>query len=115
MTERFARLGADVTGIDPTQEAIDVATNHLPSALKARVNYKKCEVADINEKFDIVLASEVIEHVTDPKVFMKEISCKANDEGNVFITTVNRTTQSWVLGIIVSEYILGIVEPGTHQ
>lgn len=115
MTERFARLGGNVTGIDPTDEAIITAKNHLPSVLKGKVKYLQCEVSEITEKYDIVIASEVIEHVNDPKKFVSEIAEKVSENGSIFITTVSRTSESWILGILISEYVLGIVEPGTHQ
>ena len=115
MTERLARLGGQVTGIDPSQEAIDVAEAHLPRVLRSRVQYQNCEVTDVKDTFDVVIASEVIEHVTDPRQFVSEVTEKVADNGSLFMTTVSRTMESWVLGIVVSEYVLGIVEPGTHQ
>ena len=115
MTERLGRLGATVTGIDPTQEAINTASLHLPSNLKKNVNYIKCELSDVNETYDVVLASEVIEHVNNPGVFIKEVSEKINKEGSAFITTISRNVESWLFGIVLSENLLRIVEPGTHQ
>jgi polyprenyldihydroxybenzoate methyltransferase / 3-demethylubiquinol 3-O-methyltransferase len=115
MTERLGRLGGEVLGIDPSQEAINTALDHLPSNLKSRVSFKNCEIPEVDGKYDIVLASEVIEHVNDPQQFLKDLSEKVNDSGSVFITTVSRNIESWVLGILISEYVLGIVEPGTHK
>lgn len=115
MSERLGRLGASIVGIDPSQEAINVASLHLPKVLKENVEYRNCELSAVDEKFDVVLASEVIEHVTDPQVFLNDLSGKVKDNGAVFLTTVSKTPESWLLGIVASEYVLKIVDPGTHQ
>uniref|UniRef100_A0A8C0HHI0 Coenzyme Q3, methyltransferase n=1 Tax=Buteo japonicus TaxID=224669 RepID=A0A8C0HHI0_9AVES len=36
-------------------------------------------------------------------------------EGSLFITTINKTQLSYVLGIVVAEKIMGIVPEGTHE
>jgi polyprenyldihydroxybenzoate methyltransferase / 3-demethylubiquinol 3-O-methyltransferase len=115
MSERLGRLGGSVLGIDPTSEAISVAQDHLPHSLSSKVRYLNCELDQVPETFDVVLASEVIEHVVDPERFLTDAASRVKENGSLFITTVNRTPEAWLLGIILSEYVLRIVEPGTHQ
>jgi len=66
-------------------------------------------------KFDAVVASEVIEHVDNPQLFIQTISNLLKDEGSLFLTTLNRTTRSWLLAIIGAEHILGMLPVGTHD
>lgn len=115
VSERLGRLGATVLGVDPTPEAIEAANEHLPSYLREKVKYRNCEVSQVEGTFDLVVASEVIEHVSDPKEFLKQVSLRASPGGSVFLSTVNRTIESWLLAIIAAENIIGIVEPGTHS
>ena len=30
-------------------------------------------------------------------------------------TTINRTLQSWLFGIMIAEHLAGLVPPGTHE
>jgi len=77
----LARLGAEVTGIDASAELIDIANWHaaLDSDVKNRVTYRASTVEDlcnsitVNERvrlYDGVVASEIIEHVSDAKLFV---------------------------------------------
>ena len=37
------------------------------------------------------------------------------DGGSVFLTTLNRSTRSWLLAILGAEYVLGLLPRGTHD
>lgn len=77
----MARLGASVTGIDPVEENIAVATEHCshdPSLFTSggSLNYKCCTVEDIAggaHQFDLVVASEVLEHITKLDHFISQL------------------------------------------
>ena len=76
MTQPLARLGANVTGIDASEEGIKVAQWHKtldPEAL-SRLNYKCAAIENIAtaeaETYDGLVASEIIEHVTDQRGFV---------------------------------------------
>ena len=114
MCERLAQQGADVTGVDPTENAIQIAQSHLPDDLKDKVKYVLGEVTDINDKFDLILSSEVIEHVNDPEEFLIEIVNRLKPRGDLFLSTLNKTFESWFCGILWAEHILGTIDPGTH-
>uniref|UniRef100_A0A8C5RMU0 Ubiquinone biosynthesis O-methyltransferase, mitochondrial n=1 Tax=Laticauda laticaudata TaxID=8630 RepID=A0A8C5RMU0_LATLA len=121
LTEPLARLGASVTGIDPLEENIRTAELHksYDPALTKRIQYRACTLEDIveeeSEKFDIIVASEVVEHVADVEKFIKCFGEVLKPEGSLFITTLNKTQLSYVFGIIVAEKLLGIVPVGTHD
>ncbi len=115
--EPLTRLGSDVTGIDADANAIEVAKHHaVESDLK--INYLNQTTNDLvanNQKFDVVLALEIIEHVDNPEQFMAEISKLCKDGGLVIFSTLNRNPKSFALGIVAAEYILGWVSKGTHN
>ena len=84
LPQPLARLGAEVTGVDASATNIGVAEQHasLDSSLHS-LQYRCCTVEDMvreqdesqtDGRFDIVIASEVIEHVADPPGFVR--SCK---------------------------------------
>ena len=66
LSEPLARLGAAVVGADPSQTNIAAAKLHAHEAGLA-VDYRATTaeaLADAGERFDIVLAMEVVEHLS---------------------------------------------------
>lgn len=111
--EPLARLGAEVTGADADATAIVAAKNHArESGLDIR--YINAPAEDIHEKFDVILALEIIEHVTDPAAFIQSIAILLRPGGLAIFSTLNRTPRSFALGIVAAEYILRWVPRGTH-
>ncbi|XP_011865868.1 PREDICTED: hexaprenyldihydroxybenzoate methyltransferase, mitochondrial-like isoform X2 [Vollenhovia emeryi] len=121
LAERLARIGAQVTGIDASAELINVAKEHaqLDPGISERLNYIQTRVEDFSqqeaESYDAVVASEVLEHVEEPQLFLKECVKIMKPGGSIFITTENRTLATWLVLIVGGEYILGRVPFGTHE
>ncbi|XP_071302502.1 ubiquinone biosynthesis O-methyltransferase, mitochondrial isoform X2 [Agelaius tricolor] len=121
LSEPLGRLGASVTGIDPVEDNIRTADRHksFDPVLAERIQYKSSSLEEIVEEsmetFDVIVASEVVEHVADLEMFIKCCSQVLKPEGSLFITTINKTQLSYVLGIVVAEKIMGIVPEGTHE
>lgn len=120
LAEPLARLGADVTGIDATGESIHVARAHAEQdrSVAARLRYRHCTLEDVLQEgatHDVVIASEVVEHVTDPGQFVAECCAAVAPGGLLFLSTLNRTTASYALAILMAENVLGWVPPGTHS
>ncbi|XP_074846946.1 ubiquinone biosynthesis O-methyltransferase, mitochondrial [Carettochelys insculpta] len=121
LSEPLGRLGASVTGIDPLEDNIKTAEHHksFDPVLAKRIQYKSCSLEEISEDttetFDVLVASEVVEHVADLETFIKYCYQVVKPEGSLFITTINKTQLSYILGILVAERIMGIVPEGTHD
>ena len=122
LSEKLNRLGARVTGIDASQSSIEVAKEHsIKSRLK--INYKCISTSELIEsekgkvinKFDLVVASEVIEHVNNRKSFLSDISNLCRPGGLVVFTTINNSLSGVLFGKIFAENILKIVPIGTHD
>jgi 2-polyprenyl-6-hydroxyphenyl methylase / 3-demethylubiquinone-9 3-methyltransferase len=117
LCEPLARLGAEVTGIDPIEENILVAKNHA-EAMELPITYIDCAVEDLPHhlpSFDVVVASEIIEHVTNPNGFLEACVDHLSSKGGMAVTTLNKTLKSYILGIIAAEYVLGWAPRGTHS
>jgi 2-polyprenyl-6-hydroxyphenyl methylase/3-demethylubiquinone-9 3-methyltransferase len=117
LSEPLARLGADVVGIDPASENIDIAKVHADKS-GIDVDYRATtaeELAANKEQFDIVLAMEVVEHVVDVPAFVKTCTSMVKPGGLMVAATLNRTMKSFVLAIVGAEYILRWLPRGTHQ
>jgi 2-polyprenyl-6-hydroxyphenyl methylase / 3-demethylubiquinone-9 3-methyltransferase len=115
--EPMARLGADVTGIDPAEAAIDVARRHAEET-GAKVAYRAATVETMvgeKQRFDVVSAMEVIEHVADPARFVADAASLVKPGGLMLVSTLNRTLRSFAFAILGAEYVLRWLEPGTHR
>src|SRR3712207_8649552 len=58
---------------------------------------------EVGERFDVVLAMEVIEHVVDHRLFLQTCAALARPNGLVILSTINRTLKSWLQAIVRSE------------
>jgi 2-polyprenyl-6-hydroxyphenyl methylase/3-demethylubiquinone-9 3-methyltransferase len=117
LSEPLARLGGNVVGIDPAPENVEVARLHAEQAGLA-IDYRAATaeaLADANEKFDIVIASEVVEHVADLPLFIKRAAEMTKPGGLLVVTTINRTIKSFALAIVGAEYVLRWLPVGTHS
>ena len=117
LAEPMARLGARVTGIDATSEAIEAAKAHAAAGgLDIDYQCRTAEsLAENDALFDVIYASEVIEHVTDRRLFARAISTMLAPGGTVVITTINRTLASLALAKVALEYVFRLVPAGTHD
>ena len=122
LSERLSRLGARVTGIDASESSINVAKEH---SFKSRleIDYKCLTTSELLRskkdkflnKFDIVIASEVIEHVNERKIFLSDISKLSRSGGLIVFTTINKSFLGILLGKFFAENILKVVPKNTHD
>lgn len=117
LCEPMARLGAAVTGIDAAERNIPVARVHAArSGLSIDYRHTTAEaLAAAEDKFDVVLAMEVVEHVADPAVFLAACARLLRPGGLMVTSTLNRNAKSYALGIIGAEYVMRWLPRGTHD
>jgi 2-polyprenyl-6-hydroxyphenyl methylase/3-demethylubiquinone-9 3-methyltransferase len=117
LSEPLARLGAEMVGADPSGENIAVASAHAQESGVA-VDYRATTAEDLAaqaERFDVVLAMEVVEHVVDVGDFVATCASMVKPGGLMIAATLNRTLKSFALAIVGAEYILRWLPRGTHQ
>jgi 2-polyprenyl-6-hydroxyphenyl methylase / 3-demethylubiquinone-9 3-methyltransferase len=117
LSEPLARLGADVVGADPSAANIEVARLHA-DANRLAVDYRTTAaeaLADAGERFDVVLAMEVVEHVADLGLFVRCCAGMVKPGGLMIAATINRTIKSFALAIVGAEYVLRWLPRGTHR
>ena len=114
LAEPLARLGAEVVAVDAAPENIAVARTHAEGQALA-IDYRAGDLAAVaGERFDLVTAMEVIEHVADPAAFVAGLAAALDDDGLLILSTPNRTNFSRLAMIGVAEG-LGFVPRGTHD
>jgi len=117
LSEPLARLGASVVGADPSSSNIEVARRHAAETGLA-VDYRASTaeaLAGAGEIFDLVLAMEVVEHVSDVRAFIGSCAAMVRPNGLMIAATINRTIKSFALAIVGAEYVLGWLPRGTHR
>ncbi len=114
VAEPLARLGATVTAIDAAPENIAVASAHA-AAVGLTIDYRACGVETLQEpQFDLITSLEVIEHVTDPALFLNAIVRLLKPGGLLILSTPNRTPLSRLMIITLAEGT-GRIPKGTHD
>jgi 2-polyprenyl-6-hydroxyphenyl methylase/3-demethylubiquinone-9 3-methyltransferase len=104
-----------VTGVDPSATNIEVAKLHAAKS-GLEIDYRRTTIEDMpDDKFDIVLAMEVVEHVVSVGAFLDRCAALMKPDGLMLVSTLNRTWKSFALAIVGAEYVLRWLPRGTHE
>jgi|SRR5450830_710667 len=118
LSESMSIKGADVTGIDLGEKALNVAKLHALET-GAKVNYQLISVEDLAqqqpESFDVVACMEMLEHVPDPAAIVAACARLVKPGGQVFFSTINRNPKAYLFAVIGAEYVLNMLPRGTHE
>jgi len=118
LAEEFARLGFEVTGIDPAPETVDTARAHAAiSGLSIDYWTGTGEHLPFADKsFDHVACCDVLEHVDDVNRVIEEIARVLKPGGLFFYDTINRTLISKIAIIKVMQQwrSTAFAEPNSH-
>jgi len=125
LCEPLAWQGAKVSGIDASSHNIALARQHANSN-SVTVDYRHCLAESLlidrehgkaceTNQFDVVLNTEVIEHVDDQEALIKTCCQLLKPGGLLIMATLNRTIKSYLIGIIGAEYLMRYLPIGTHD
>ena len=116
LCEPLNRLGAGMTGIDAASYNIEVAKLHSKE-MNLNINYIRCapEKLNLENEFDVILNMEVIEHVSNVNLFIKNCSKLIKKKGIMFVATLNKNLKSYIFAILGAEYILRWLPIGSHD
>ena len=117
LCEPLNRLGATITGIDASNNNIEVAKLHSKEMnLNIEYIHAAPENLDLkNNTYDAVLCMEVVEHLKDVNLFIENCSKLIKKNGIMFIATINKNLKSYIFAILGAEYVLRWLPIGTHN
>lgn len=120
LSESMARRGAEVTGIDLGTENLKAASLHAEqSNLSHTLRYQHIAVetfaAQHVGQFDVVTCMEMLEHVPDPNAIVQACYDLLAPGGVCILSTINRNPKSYLFAIIGAEYVLRLLDRGTHD
>jgi len=110
-------MGATVTGLDASEEAIGAARAHADQAgleIDFRVGTAEALV-ESGARYDLVTALEIVEHVADVNAFLEAAEALVKPGGLLILSTINRTAKARALAIVGAERILQWAPEGAHE
>jgi len=117
ISEPLARMGAAVTGIDPSPKNIGTARVHAAQS-GLDIDYRAMTAEDLaasGARYDMVMNLEVVEHVADVDGFLAASGTLLKPGGLMICATLNRTLKSLAMAKIGAEYVLRWLPRGTHD
>lgn len=117
LCEPLARSGAQVTGIDAAEKNVAAARIHAASQ-GITIDYRVGDPAVAlrpDERFDVVLLLEVVEHVADVEAFVTAAGRHVAPGGLLVASTIDRTWKSFAVAIVGAEYVFRVLPKGTHD
>lgn len=117
LSEALHEDGASVSGVDVSAASIREAQRHARGRQLA-IDYRIADATALpfpNASFDLIVASEVLEHVANVDAVLDEVA-RALKPGGIFaFDTPNRTWTARFLLICLGEYVLRRIPKGTHD
>ena len=114
LNSRGFKAGSEPTGdyIDPedlTSTSNDPSPSTPEPASTSTSTGTQQAASATPQHYDVVLASEVIEHVKRPDLFCLTLGQLTAPGGTAIVSTLNRTPEAFGLAVVAAEYITGIV------
>ncbi len=117
LSEALAKLGAQVTGIDLSEDLIALAREHA-KAQNLSIDYRNISVEKLAEEapetYDVLTCMEVLEHIPDPQAVVAACSRLLKPGSHAFFATINRSLRSFIFAIVGAEYIIRLLPMGSH-
>lgn len=118
LTEALVKAGANTTGIDMGEMALNVAKLHGLEA-ELTIDYQQMTAEAMAEQFsgqyDVVTCMEMLEHVPDPLSVIQACADLVKPGGHLFFSTLNRHPKAYLLAVFGAEYVMNMLPKGTHD
>jgi 2-polyprenyl-6-hydroxyphenyl methylase/3-demethylubiquinone-9 3-methyltransferase len=86
ITFPLAKLGYNILGIDIDEDSIKFAKE---KNIYGNASFLHSDLSDIKDQYDIIIASEILEHLSNPASFLRELTNKMASDSILILTTPN--------------------------
>jgi 2-polyprenyl-6-hydroxyphenyl methylase/3-demethylubiquinone-9 3-methyltransferase len=114
LTNALAEEGFVVTGVDLSEESLQVAHKHDASHSVQYVSADAYHLPFADNTFDAVTALDFLEHVEEPQKVIAEISRVLKPGGLFFFHTFNRNLFAWLVIIKLVEWFVKNTPKNMH-
>ena len=118
LTEAMAQAGAIASGIDASAAVIAAARTHAAEHAQ-RVHYEvttaESHATRLPGHYAILTCMELLEHVPDPAQLLAACRTLLAPDGEIFLSTINRTPRAYGAAVLGAEYLLRLLPAGTHD
>lgn len=108
---KLAKMGARGIGLDASIHAVKAATLYAEKAgVTEKIEFSTGDLTEMrfSEKFDLIIAKDVIEHIKDDIRFLSILSNLLTAKGQLIITTQNAASFNYVFEGMIRK----IINPG---
>lgn len=84
----LGKIASELYGFDFDERGIEILKNHGTENL-FRADLEKLDEVSLDETFDVIIAGEMIEHLSNPGLFLRGIQRFMNPQTKLIITTIN--------------------------
>lgn len=118
LSESLAKAGANVTAVDLAPQSIEVAKLHLYES-NLNIDYQCVDICNIAinkpNSYDVVTCMELLEHVYNLDEIISNCAKLIKTDGLAFFSTINKNPKSYLLGVLIAEYVIKLLPKGTHD
>lgn len=107
-----------IEGVDLSSEALQFAERTKLANKLRNVRFSRASVYDMgfaNASFDVVIMSDVLEHLHDIPRALAEVSRLLRPGGLFLFDTIDRSLLTFVVAIFGAEQLIGIIAKGSHD
>ncbi len=94
---KLSQVSSRLLGLDIDAEQCGILKN-----MGFEVEIGNCETIKLNKKFDLIVMSDVIEHVSNPGLALTNLAAHLNNGGHIVLTTPNATYLGNMVGAILA-------------
>jgi len=114
LSNTLAYQGHQVTGIDLSEESLNVARKHDTTCTVCYQNANAYSLPFSSSKFEIACAMDILEHVEEPIKVIAEASRVLKPGGLFFFHTFNRNWLSWLFALKGIEWFVQNAPSNIH-